>query len=343
MFVPVVDKNNNPLMPTSPSRARKWIKSKKATYFWKKGIFCVRLNQEPKSKIIQKIVCGIDPGSKREAFTIKSDGHTYLNILTETIDWVKDTVEKRKNARRVRRFRNTPCRENRQNRRIGGLPPSTKARWQWKLNTSKWLLKMFPIQVFIVEDIKAKTKQYQKKWNKSFSPLEVGKEWFYSELRKLGELETPAGFETKRLRDKLGLKKSSSKLSDKFECHNVDSWVLAYMETENGIQKPENIEIMKIVPLQFHRRQLHVFQPSKNGVRREYGGTRSLGFKRGSLVRHKKYGICYVGGTSKERISVHGFWNGKRLSQSVKSEECKFLTYMSFRRDVISSTATKVA
>jgi hypothetical protein len=27
MFIPVVDKDNNPLMPTKPSRARRWIKS----------------------------------------------------------------------------------------------------------------------------------------------------------------------------------------------------------------------------------------------------------------------------------------------------------------------------
>lgn len=37
MFVPVVDKNQTPLMPTQPSRARKWIKEGKATPFWKRG------------------------------------------------------------------------------------------------------------------------------------------------------------------------------------------------------------------------------------------------------------------------------------------------------------------
>jgi hypothetical protein len=44
MFVPVVNMDNQPLMPTTPSRARRWILSKKATPFWKKGVFCVRLN-----------------------------------------------------------------------------------------------------------------------------------------------------------------------------------------------------------------------------------------------------------------------------------------------------------
>jgi len=44
MFVPVVDSALRPLMPTTPSRAKRWIKSGKATPLWKKGVFCVRLN-----------------------------------------------------------------------------------------------------------------------------------------------------------------------------------------------------------------------------------------------------------------------------------------------------------
>ena len=62
-FVPVVDNNQQPLMPTTSARARKWIKSGKATSFWKKGIFCVRLNQDIENIKIQPIAVGIDPGS----------------------------------------------------------------------------------------------------------------------------------------------------------------------------------------------------------------------------------------------------------------------------------------
>ena len=46
-FVPVVDSNQRPLMPTTPARAERWIKSGKATPFFRKGIFYVRLNVEP--------------------------------------------------------------------------------------------------------------------------------------------------------------------------------------------------------------------------------------------------------------------------------------------------------
>lgn len=71
MFVPAVNSNQRPLMPTTSSRARRWIKSGKATGFWKRGVFCVRLNVEPSSRNTQPIAMEIDPGSKREAITIK--------------------------------------------------------------------------------------------------------------------------------------------------------------------------------------------------------------------------------------------------------------------------------
>ncbi len=318
-------------MPTTCSRARKWISTGKATGFFKKGVFCVRLNHEPSDDIKQEIAVGIDPGSKREAYTVKSNSHTYLNILSNTPDWIKDAIEYRRSARKNRRFRNTRYREARFNNRTKSkLPPSTKARWQLKLNISKWLCKIFPITIFCIEDIKAKTKG-KKKWDKLFSPLEVGKNWFYNELGELAAVTTMQGWETKLLRDTLLLKKSKNKLADKFECHNVDSWVLANNIT-GGHSTPDNKEIFRIIPIQLHRRQLHYyFQFSKNGIRSKYGSTRSMGFKRGSLISHKKYGLTYVGGTGNDRISVHSLETGKRLAQNIKTKDCYFLSYSTWR------------
>ncbi|BAZ18937.1 hypothetical protein NIES4071_108220 (plasmid) [Calothrix sp. NIES-4071] len=219
MFVPVVDSLSRPLMPTTPSRARRWIKQKKATPFWRKGIFCVRLNVEPSDRNYQPIAVGVDPGSKREGYTVKSKTHTYLNIQTHAVDWVKDHVETRRNMRRSRRFRNTPCRQNRKNRLVNKqkLPPSTRVRWQWKLRICTWLASIFPVTVFVVEDIKAKTWKGARKYNVMFSPLEVGKKWFYSELEKLALLEIKTGNDTYELRQTLELKKSKNKLPNKFE------------------------------------------------------------------------------------------------------------------------------
>lgn len=342
MFVPVVNAHNKPLMPTTPSRARRWIKSGKATPFWKKGVFCVRLNVEPSNTNRQPIAVGIDPGSKREAFTVKSQSHTYLNVQTHAVDWVKEHVEVRRNMRRARRFRKTPCRQNRKNRLVNKnrIPPSTKARWQWKLRIVKWLTLIFPILACVVEDVKAKTWSCAKKWNKSFSPLEVGKQWFYSELEKIApSLETRTGNDTYEMRQELGLKKSKQKLSNKFEAHCVDSWVLANWYV-GGHLVPDNTTLIEIVPLEFHRRQLHRLQHSPGHIRPRYGGTISAGFKRGSIVKHSKYGICYVGGwkesptkkdANRKAVSLHCLKTGKRLTQNAVVCEIKFLSYNSWR------------
>jgi len=327
VYVPVVS-NGRPLMPTTESRARRWIRSGKATPFWSKGVFCIRLNQEPSAKNVQPVACGIDPGSKKEGFTVKSETMTFLNIQTDAVTWVKDAVEVRRNMRRSRRFRNTPCRANRKNRARGGIPPSTKARWQWKLRITRWLCHIYPISVFVVEDIKARTKG-QRRWDASFSPLEVGKKWFYKELSELAKVVTKSGWETKEMRDALGLKKTGNKMAEVFEAHCVDSWVLASSAVGGAV--PDNTRLFCATPLRFHRRQLHRFKPENGGIRKLYGGTRSLGFKRGSLVKHPKWGICYVGGTMGGKISLHSVESGKRLCQKAEPSDCKFLTYSSWR------------
>jgi hypothetical protein len=316
-------------MPTIPSRAKRWIRSGRATPFWKRGVFCIRLNAEPSGRKTQQIALGIDPGSKKEGFTVKSSSHTYLNLQADAVTWVKDHIEQRRMMRRGRRSRKTPCRPPRWNRSHGSLPPSTKARWQWKLRLAFWLRKMFPISLYVVEDIKAKTKG-QPKWDKSFSPLEVGKNWFYGELRKLGDLTLRQGWDTKCLRDKLGLKKSGKKTADVFDAHCVDSWVLAN-DVVGGHMKPENTNLLCVVPLQLHRRQLHRLVPSKGGKRSLYGGTRSMGLKRGSLVKHLKWGIAYLGGSSNNRLSLHNLKTGERVTKSGKREDCDFLAHSSWR------------
>jgi hypothetical protein len=133
MFVPVVDQDQHPLMPTTPSRARRWIKSGKATAFWKGGFFCVRLNVRPTAREYQPVACGIDPGSKKEALAVASAAHTYASIQVDAVTWVKEAEAQSTRMRRTRRNRETPCRKPRQNR--------------------------------------------------SFSPLEVGKNWFYNALQ----------------------------------------------------------------------------------------------------------------------------------------------------------------
>ena len=84
-MVPVVDKDQKPLMPCSEKRARKMIESKKATYFWHLGVFCIRLNTEPSARNTQIISLGIDPGSKREGFTVKAEAPETASVVESRI------------------------------------------------------------------------------------------------------------------------------------------------------------------------------------------------------------------------------------------------------------------
>ncbi len=332
VFVPVKDSAGNELMPTTPSRARRWIKSKKATGYWNHGIYCVRLNVEPSARNTQQTALGIDPGSKWEGYTVKSKAHTFLNINADAVTWVKENEETSTNLRRTRRNRSTPCRKPKSNKGKHSakfIPPSTKARWNKKLEVSKWLRKMFPITDTVVEDVAAKTMKNGRKWNKSFSPLEVGKAWFYKELSKVTNLTTKSGWETKLMRDELGLKKSGSKKAKIFEAHAVDSWVLAN-SVVGGHAKPDNTNLLLLKPLRFFRRQLHVQNFAKGGLRKNYGGTISEGFKRGSLVTHPKYGLCFVGGASKGKVSLHDIKTSERLCQNANPADIKFIAYNYF-------------
>ena len=328
LYVPVVSSTGKPLMPCHPARARELVRKGRAVRRFDRGMFYIRLLDRADGDV-QPVACGIDPGSKKEGLTVKSAAHTYLNLQADAVTWVKDALETRRNMRRARRFRKTPCRAPRFNRSRGALPPSTKARWQWKLRICRWLSRLFPIETFVVEDVKAHTRG-GRRWNRSFSPLQNGKAWFYGELRKLGRVETKQGYETKELRDAHGLKKTGRKLAEVFEAHCVDSWVLANWWT-GGHTNPDNTRMMCITPLRFHRRQLHRLQPGRGGIRAPYGGTRSHGFKRGSLVKHHKYGVTYVGGCLKDRISLHRITDGARLCQNARPSDCEFLAFNSWR------------
>jgi len=330
--VPVVDVEGKQLMPCTPVRSRLLLKRGKAMARWNKiGIFYIQLKYavEPNN---QALAVGVDPGSKYEAISVVGRKDTVLNIMLEAVDWVKRALEQRGRMRRARRYRKTrrrPCRGD--NRRSEGrIPPSTKARWDAKLRIIKQLKKLLPISYAVVEDIKAVTKRGCRRWNINFSPIETGKQYFYSVLKEMSlEVITKSGKETKAFRESLGLKKIREKSKPVFESQCVDSWCLAAMVT--GAKHPTTRSIYYLIPLRWHRRQLHRLKPQKGGVRKRYGGTISLGLKKGTLVKHVKYGLCYVGGYVRNRFSLHSLKTGRRVTQNAKREDFKILTRIAFR------------
>jgi hypothetical protein len=195
------------------------------------------------------------------------------------------------------------------------------------------LLQIVPLSDVVVEDVQAIAHQGKGgRWNGSFSPVQVGKEHLYRLLREMGlEIHLKEGWQTKELREEHGLKKTKSKSLQSFDSHAVDSWVLA--ASVSGARKPTCTRLWYLVPAVLHRRQLHRLQAAKGGVRKPYGGTRSLGLKRGTVVRHKKFGLCTVGGfdRKKQSISLHDYRTNKRLTQGAKVEACRTLTWVTWR------------
>ena len=331
MFVPVQSTSGTPLMPTHPNKAGVLIKKGLATPYWSHGIFCIRLNYGTKEHT-QEIAVGVDPGSKKEGFTVKSEARTYLNVQADAHNKVGPKVQKRRELRRARRSRKCPNRKHRTNRLANKerIPAGTRARWEWKLRILDYLSKLYPITHVCVEDIKARTIERAKKWNQSFSPLEVGKQWFYAEIQKRWHLWTLRGWETKEIRDRLGLKKSKQKLSETFEAHCVDAWCLAY-HTIGGSDIPDRTDIVCWSPIPIKRRCLHREQEAKGGKRNRYGGTvLGKGLVKNTLIKHVKYGLTRLSGVNAKGLFSLYTLEGKRLTTSAKRNDFKVLTRLNF-------------
>lgn len=339
--VPVVDARGVPLMPTTPVRARRMLKEGEAVARRNKlGIFYIQLKRavDPVPKGVQErtqpIAASVDLGSSFAGLSVVGTKDTILNIMTEPVNWVEDALRKRREMRRLRRYRKCRRRKKRfdnRKRPEGWVPPSTKARWDTYLRIIDHLRKIVPITHVGVEEGKARTKKGQKRWNNNFSPLQNGRNYFIKELQKRGLSVTllPAR-EVARLRKKHGLTKVKDKAEKSFYSHCVDAWVISAWIT--GAATSNCLDIWYAVPLRFHRRQLHGLKPSKGGVRKRYGGTRSLGFKRGTLVK-SGYGLCYIGGfdEKRKRLSLHDVKTGKRTTKAAKPDDIRVLTSVSFR------------
>lgn len=334
MRIPVVDTRGIPLMPCTPAKARHLFKSGKARPKRNKlGVFFVQLcyEQEPDH---QPLVVGIDPGSTFEGFSVVGTQDTVVNLMGEAPTHVKDAMEVRRTMRRARRHRKwrRPARFTNRLNRKKRIAPSTRSRWEAKSRLIRQLKTILPLTDVVVENVQATTQHKGKRWNASFSPVQCGKEHLYRLLYEMGlEVHSKEGWQTAQLREHAGLKKVKAKDKQVFASHCVDAWVLA--ASVSGATQPTCQRVWYVVPVQLHRRQLHRLQASKGGVRKPYGGTRSLGLKRGTVVRHAKYGVCAVGGfdRKKQTISLHEYRTNKRLTQGAKVKECRVLTWVAFR------------
>ncbi|MEH1907831.1 MAG: RRXRR domain-containing protein [Nostoc sp.] len=340
MRIPVVNSQHKPLMPTKPSRARKWIRDGKAILqFNDLGQFYVQLIDEPRGAETQPIVIGIDPGKLYSGVGVQSAKITLFTAhLVLPFQKVKDRMEQRHMMRRGRRGRRInrkvvfSKRAHRQkrfdNRRGSKLPPSIRANRQLELRVVSELCKILPITGIVYELVEAKG-------SRSFSPVMVGQKWMLTQLVAFAPVKTCKGWETSNLRNQLGLQKQKHRKGDPIPAtHAVDGVALACSEfiqyepfhttKSDGHQWTGSVSVTTSLFIVIRRppisrRQLHLMVPAKGGIRRKYGGTITRhGLRKGDLANSPK-GVGYVSGDTEKQISVSDA-NWKRLGQITASK-----------------------
>jgi hypothetical protein len=323
------------LMPCTPPKARALLKASKARPRRNNlGLFYIQLTYEQKPDN-QVLVVGGDPGSRYEGYSVVGTHETVLNLMVEAPTHVKAAMKTRRSMRRARRGRRwrRPARNQNRLARQKRLAPSTRSRWEAKARVLAQLAQMVPLQTVVVEDVQAVTRPGKgRTWNAAFSPVQMGKQHLYTLLADKGwVVHLREGWQTKALREQHRLKKTRSKAKAVFASHDVDAWVLA--ASISGAQQPTCQRLWYVVPVRLHRRQLHRLEPGKGGIRSPYGGTRTFGIKRGTLVRHLRYGLCTVGGCDRQKgtVSLHVYRTNRRLTQGGLLDECQRLTWVAWR------------
>lgn len=351
MRIPVVDKDHKPLMPTTPSRARKWISLGKAIKRWSDvGQFYVQLKVEPSGRNIQDIVIGIDPGKKFSGVGVQSAKFTlYTAHLILPFQTLRDRMDARRGMRRGRRGRRInrkvefSKRSHRQkrfsNRRQGKLAPSIRVNRQLELRVVSELCKVYPVveirYEYVRADVDLASGRRKARSGKGFSPVMVGQRWMLNQLERFTPVVKVEGYQTALTRNHLGLIKNKTQKSlAEFNTHAIDGVAIAashfvqyrkyHKLDSDGADWLGSVSITKalffiIRRLPYSRRQLHLMVPSSGGVRRKYGGsTTRHGLRKGDLVLSPK-GTGFVSGDTEKQISVSDA-NWRRLGQIAASK-----------------------
>ena len=158
----VLSKTGKRLMPCHPARARQLLHSKKARV---KRLypFTIELTQRSEGNI-QPIELKFDPGSKQTGIGLVIHGKERLlaifgAILTHRGKSIKNNLEKRKNIRKFRRYRNTRYRKPRflnraKSKNKGFIAPSLQSVVNNIIEWSKRFMRYVPVGFITVESVK---------------------------------------------------------------------------------------------------------------------------------------------------------------------------------------------
>lgn len=171
MYVYVINKNGNPLMPCKPAKAKHLLKAGKAKVI-KRTPFTIKLLWDCEENT-QEVIAGMDTGSKTVGCAAVTNGKVVYQSEVQLRHDVSKKMEQRRMYRRNRRGRKTRYRKARwQNRasmrKKGRLAPSIKSKVDSHLREKKFVESILPVTTWKVEtasfDIHRISKPDIKKW-----------------------------------------------------------------------------------------------------------------------------------------------------------------------------------
>ena len=156
MFVYVISKDGQPLMPTSRfGKVRRLLKNKKAKAV-SRCPFTIKLLYEPESLVVQEVVLGQDTGSKHVGTACVANDKVLYQSEVALRDDIKKKMDNRRSTRKRRRYRKTRYRKPRFLNRANSnkkdrLPPSVKSKVQSHVDEIEFCKKILPISKIVLE------------------------------------------------------------------------------------------------------------------------------------------------------------------------------------------------
>lgn len=152
MRVFVLSKEGIPLMPTTPRRARLWLKARRAKVV-RHEPFTIQLRFETTS-YTQSVTVGVDTGSKTVGIAAIVNGETLLQAEVHLRTDISEKLTHRRTYRRTRRSRKTRYRVPRyanRTRKAGWLPPSVSSKLAATLKAVRFVASLLPVRQVNVE------------------------------------------------------------------------------------------------------------------------------------------------------------------------------------------------
>ena len=152
MRVFVLSKEGIPLMPTTPRRARLWLKARRAKVV-RREPFTIQLRFETTS-YTQSVTVGVDTGSKTVGIAAIANGETLLQAEVHLRTDISEKLTQRRMYRRARRSRKTRYRVPRyanRTRKAGWLTPSVSSKLAATLKAVLFAAALLPVGQVNVE------------------------------------------------------------------------------------------------------------------------------------------------------------------------------------------------